>query len=205
MEMLANNKIIIILQNIIASNQHAEHLKLTQCCLSIISQKGWKKYINKQTQYLFLVFFLGLTCMYQVESYIIADIFIILTHEQFRFISFIPLFQSTVVLHKIGLLQTTVVPAHTPSPFPLHRDNHFHLFQLIIWVFTFMSLSNRSVSLLLGFFQLNIFYELFTQKDEILILSSPSPTTRRPSFHSLPSQKGCVIMLMSSIFGVMFL
>ena len=165
--------------------------------MSIISPKGWKKYINKQTQYLFLVFFVGLTCMYQAESYIIADIFIILTYEQFRFISFIPLFQSIVVLHTIGLLQKTVVPAHTPSPFPLHRDNHFHRFQLIIWVFTFMSLNNRSGSLLLDFFQLNIFYELFTQEDEILILSSPTPTTPITSFHSLPSQKGFVIMLMS--------
>ena len=47
MEVLANTKMIIIVQNIIASNQHTVHLKLTQCYISIIFQKKAGK-IHKQ-------------------------------------------------------------------------------------------------------------------------------------------------------------
>ena len=46
LEVLANATVVIILQYIKVSNQHVVHLKLTQCCMSIISQlkkdKSWQ-------------------------------------------------------------------------------------------------------------------------------------------------------------------
>ena len=48
MEVLANPLVAILLQYIFVSNLRTEYLKLTPCCMSIISQQGWKKH-NKIT------------------------------------------------------------------------------------------------------------------------------------------------------------
>ena len=56
MEVLANARVVIILQNTSVSNQHTGHPKLTGCYVSIISQQSWKntkkiqvnKYKNKK-------------------------------------------------------------------------------------------------------------------------------------------------------------
>ena len=40
MEVLPNTMLVIILQYMSVSNQHTVHLKLTQCYMSIISQRN---------------------------------------------------------------------------------------------------------------------------------------------------------------------
>ena len=40
MDVLANSTVVIILQYVSVPNQHTVYLKLTQCCMSIISQRG---------------------------------------------------------------------------------------------------------------------------------------------------------------------
>lgn len=46
MEVLANAVVVTILQYISGSNQHVVHLKLTQCCVSIIARKSWERRIK---------------------------------------------------------------------------------------------------------------------------------------------------------------
>ena len=51
MEVLANTTVVIILQYINISNQLFVHLKLTQCYMSIISQKNLGKKEKKLADY----------------------------------------------------------------------------------------------------------------------------------------------------------
>lgn len=43
MEVLANTMVVIILQQVNISNQQVVNLILTQCDVSTVSQKGWRK------------------------------------------------------------------------------------------------------------------------------------------------------------------